>query len=299
MNAHAASRFTGTIPGLFVLSLALAVPGSAGAGPTEPPSARSPEEPSVAWVPGPAAGQLGSIATLAIPEKFVFAGPEDTRKLMEAMHNPTSGAEMGFVAPVDGDWFVVFEYEETGHIKDDEKAALDADAILRSLREAQEEGNKDRRKRGWETLEITGWMQPPHYDIETHNLEWATRLRTNSGHENVNYNSRLLGRGGVMSATLVGSEQAILDSMEPFKSILRGHSFVPGQRYAEFRAGDKVAKYGLTALITGGAAAVALKTGLFKKFWKLIVLGIAGGIAALRKFFRKAPTTSEDGSTPA
>ena len=30
-------------------------------------------------------------------------------------------AEVGLLAPDDDTWFVVFEYEETGHIKDDEK----------------------------------------------------------------------------------------------------------------------------------------------------------------------------------
>jgi len=58
---------------------------------------------------------------------------------------------------------------------------------------------------------------------------------------------------------------------------------VEGQRYAEFRPGDKIAEYGLAALITGGAAAVALKTGLFQKFWKLIVLGFVALAGALKK----------------
>jgi uncharacterized membrane-anchored protein len=114
----------------------------------------------------------------------------------------------------------------------------------------------------------------------------------------VNYNSRLLGRTGVMSATLVGSEEAISQAMVAYKDILQGHAFVPGQTYAEFRAGDKVAKYGLTALITGGAAAVALKTGLFQKFWKVIVLAVAGGAAGLKKLFTRSKPASEGGPTP-
>ncbi len=49
----------------------------------------------------------------------------------------------------------------------------------------------------------------------------------------------------------------------------------------------------MTALITGGAAAVAIKTGLFKKFWKLIVLAGAAGLAALRKLFGRGPQPEE------
>ena len=258
------------------------------------PEAKNEGALDVSWVKGPATGQLGSIATVNVPEKFLFAGPDDTRKIMEAMHNPTNGSEMGFVAPVEGNWFIVFEYEGTGHVKDDEHASLDADKIMSSLRASQEEGNKDRAKHGWETLELTGWMQPPRYDPDTHNLEWATRLRSSTTKENVNYNSRLLGREGVMSATLVGDEKDIQENLAIFKDVLRGHTFVAGQKYTEFRAGDKVAKYGLTALITGGAAAVALKTGLLAKFWKLIVLAVAGGASALKKLFGKSKSPAPD-----
>ena len=281
------------------LSVALGVCGLALAGAEEVDPAKAQEgKPSIDWVTGPAEGKLGSIATVAVPETYIFAGPDDTRKLMEAMQNPTSGDEMGFLAPTEGEWFIVFEYDDSGHIADDEKAELDGDAILKTLREGQKAGNKEREKRGWDTLEITGWMQAPHYDAESHNLEWGTKLKSSTGSENVNYNSRLLGRTGVMSATLVGNEKAIQEGMATYKDILKKHSFVPGQKYAEFRAGDKVAKYGLTALITGGAAAVALKTGILQKFWKLIVLAVAAGAAGLKKFFTRNKPMPEGGPTP-
>jgi uncharacterized membrane-anchored protein len=47
--------------------------------------------------------------------------------------------------------------------------------------------------------------------------------------------------------------------------------FRQGSRYADFISSDKVATYGLTALIAGGAGAVAVKTGLFMKMWKFIL----------------------------
>ncbi len=255
--------------------------------------------PDVNWVIGPASGDLGGIATVGVPEGFIFAGPDDTRELMEMMQNPTDGTEKGFIAPADSEWFVVFEFDAIGYVKDDEKAALEADAILESLRAGQTAGNEARKQRGWETLEITGWMDPPHYDAESNNLEWATKLRSSNGTENVNYNSRLLGRRGVMSATLVGSEQDVRGSLPAFKAILVGHQYVTGQTYAEFRSGDKLAQYGLTALITGGAAAVALKTGLLQKFWKLIVVAVVGGLAAIRKLFRRTPQSQEGGPASA
>ena len=79
-----------------------------------------------------------------------------------------------------------------------------------------------------------------------------------------------------------------------YQQIIAGHQYLTGHTYAEFRAGDKMAKYGLTALVAGGAAVAAGKAGLFAKlavlFCKLgkgIVVVIAGIGLALKGLFRK------------
>ena len=64
--------------------------------------------------------------------------------------------------------------------------------------------------------------------------------------------------------------------------------------------GDKVAEYGLTALVVGGAAAVATKVGLFKYLWKLLLVGwklvvaaLAGLGAALKRLFTRGKKTPD------
>jgi uncharacterized membrane-anchored protein len=57
--------------------------------------------------------------------------------------------------------------------------------------------------------------------------------------------------------------------------VLAGYDFNPGDRYSEFQEGDKVAAYGLGALVVGGAAAVAAKTGIWKALGKFLWIGIA------------------------
>ena len=96
-----------------------------------------------------------------------------------------------------------------------------------------------------------------------------------------------------MSATLVSDEENLQRNIAAFKQSLNGFDFNAGQHYAEYRDGDKVAEYGLAALITGGAVAVAAKKGFFAtlmlllaKFWKLIVIGaiaVGGGFSSLFK----------------
>ena len=64
---------------------------------------------------------------------------------------------------------------------------------------------------------------------------------------------------------------------------MNGFEFTSGNRYAEFMAGDKVAEYGLTALVAGGAGAALAKSGLLAKMWKAIVLGAIAAFAGLKK----------------
>ena len=79
-----------------------------------------------------------------------------------------------------------------------------------------------------------------------------------------------------------------------FRNLLAGYAFQTGQNYAEYRSGDKVAKYGLAALVLGGTAVGAAKLGLFawlavflKKGWKLVVVAFAAVAAAFKKIVGK------------
>jgi len=50
------------------------------------------------------------------------------------MGNPTNGRELGFLAPTNMDWFVVFEFDSIGFVKDDDKDKLDAEAMLKAIK---------------------------------------------------------------------------------------------------------------------------------------------------------------------
>jgi len=240
----------------------------------------------VTWQKGPSVGDLGTHAQVKVPEGYVFAGARDTRTIMEANHNPITGKEMGFVAPAGEDWYAVFEFDDVGYVKDDEKDSLDQNALLDSIKQGTEAGNKERLRRGWPTMTIIGWETPPRYNDITHNLEWAIRAQS-EGLPVINHNTRVLGRGGVMEVTLVADPAVLAETMPKFKAMLEGFQFKQGQRYAEFRAGDKTAAYGLTGLIVGGGAAVALKTGVFKWLWKVLAAGAAGIAALVKKLFSR------------
>jgi uncharacterized membrane-anchored protein len=244
------------------------------------------DAPKVKWTPGPAQVQVGELAQVELPDALAFAGAEDTRALLERMGNPTDGSELGLVVPKaqDQDWFIVFEWAGIGYVKDDEKDKIDADALLKSIREGTEESNAERKKRGRSPLHVVGWAEPPRYDARTHNLTWAVLARNEEGHESVNYNVRVLGREGVMSITLVEEPKLLAQAKPAVEQVIAAFTYHDGKRYAQWVPGDKVAKYGLTALVAAGAGAAAAKLGLFAVLAKIFAKAgkaIAVGIAAL------------------
>lgn len=250
---------------------------------------------SLDWSKGPAEGQLGEHAAIAVPAGFVFTGSKDTQRLMEAFGNIVSGTELGLLAPEhflnpsQEGWFVVFEFSDVGYVKDDEKDSLDAEAMLDSIKRGTAAANQERQRMGATPLKIVGWHTQPHYDPESNNLEWCVEAESD-GEAVLNYNTRILGRRGVMEVTLVLDPKELDSVLPKYKELLAGYGYNDGHRYAEYRQGDKVAKYGLAALVVGAAAAGAAKLGLFaalavflKKAWKLIVLGLVG----IATFFRR------------
>jgi len=240
----------------------------------------------VNWQKGPAVGDLGTTAQVKVPQGYLFADAKDTRTIMEANHNPITGREMGFVAAAGEEWFAVFEFDDVGYVKDDEKDSLDANALLQSIKDGTAAGNQERIKRGWPTMTILGWETPPRYNELTHNLEWAIKAES-SGAPVVNHNTRVLGRGGVMEVTLVTDPALLAETLPKFKTMLEGFQFKQGHQYAEFRKGDKTAAYGLTGLIVGGGTAALVKTGAFKWLWKVLAAGAAGVAALVKKLFSR------------
>jgi uncharacterized membrane-anchored protein len=244
------------------------------------------------WKRGPQQVQLFGNATLNVPVNFIFLDPAETAKLQTLTHNVGGGTQY-FLAPQDMHWEALFSFSGDGYVKDDEK--IDDAALLSSIKENTSAANKVRRERGWDEMEVVGWQTPPHYDSQSNRLEWAINgkdVKTNS--VVVNFNTRILGRSGTTSAVLVADPDDLASAIADFKSTLTGYSYVPGQRYAEYKSGDKVAQYGLAALVTGGAAAIAVKTGFWKVIvgaavagWKFIAAGAVAVFGGLARRFKR------------
>jgi len=282
-------HYTGLLAGIFLLFIA----GSAVAQTDEAQAEEQGPFAQLPWEFGPTTGTLGERATIDVPEGYAFLDAEGATRFNEIAENPPTGVNEYIVAPTDLRWVAFFSFNEVGYVKDDEK--LDPDDILSSIREGTEASNIEREKRGWDTMKILGWSFKPQYDEQINALEWAILAQMDhGGGQLINYNTRLLGRRGVMEVVLVADPQTLDASIASFKELVPGYEFGAGEKYAEFREGDHVAEYGLAALITGGAAAVAAKKGwlaaigvFLVKIWKLLLIGLLGVGAAFRKFFKR------------
>jgi uncharacterized membrane-anchored protein len=235
----------------------------------------------IVWEKGPIQAALGGVANIAIPKGYAFTDGNGARRFLELNQNPPSGREIGLIMPIPskGDpastgWFVLFQFDEVGYVTDSDH--LDSEAILDSIKRGTEKENVRRKANGWPAFHVTGWSTQPFYDSSTHNLTWAI-LGQADGDEGqaVNHSVRILGRRGAVSADLVLDANQVSSVLPRYNGLLSNLKFNPGNKYADFVKGDKVAGYGLTALIAGGAAAAAVKTGLFSKLWRLIIVFFA------------------------
>lgn len=235
---------------------------------------------------GPLTGDLGN-AEIVIKSGWAYLGSPDTKKLMTLLGNQLTGQERGTIVRADrpGAWFAVFEFDGRGYIDNAADEELDAKAMLKAFKESDGPANEWRQQNGQSPLNTVGWKTNPFYDAQSNNLEWCLELESD-GYPVLNHNIRILGRRGVMKVTLVCDPADLDTALLQVQSALADFSFKSGESYAEYRSGDKIAQYGLAALVTGGAIAVAAKSGLLGKLIKPILIGLAvvGGVIA--KFFK-------------
>lgn len=238
----------------------------------------------LSWKRAPGSGQIAGIARIEIANNLQFLDAQGTRRFLELNGNPPRDGEYT-LARRDYRWFAIFDFNASGYVKDDEK--IDPDELLQSLQRSNRSSIEERKRLNLPVLILEGWSVSPHYDVKTRRLEWGTRLREHDRNSLiVNYSIRLLGRTGVMNAVLVSDPETLQTDLKEFRAALDGFEFNPGYRYTEFRSGDRVAEYGLGALILGGAAAAAAKSGVFKGLFKILAIGALGLVAAIFAFFR-------------
>jgi uncharacterized membrane-anchored protein len=242
------------------------------------------------WLKGPTTVTVAGNSKLLLPEGYIFLDAAGTRKFNELNQNIAGSTEV-LVAPDTLAWSAFLDFSGEGYVKDDDK--IDAAALLRSMQDGTVAGNEERQRRGWPALHVIDWATPPAYNQNTRRLEWATIIES-EGRRNANFFTKILGRRGHTSIVLVAGTDKLSGAEAELNRLLDGYSFNAGDTYAEWKPGDKVAEYGLAALVLGGAAAIATKKGFWAvaatflaATWKFIAAAVIGLGAWFRSLLRK------------
>ncbi|SEM41588.1 Uncharacterized membrane-anchored protein [Pseudoxanthomonas sp. GM95] len=230
--------------------------------------------------------------------QFRYLDKADTRKVLEQLWgNPEDDTVLGMVVPThpsleeDGSWAVVVTYEAEGYVSDADAAKIDYDALLKNMKEGTQEANAEREKAGYGRVDLVGWAVPPRYDASNKKLYWAKELAfSGQPSHTLNYDIRVLGRHGYLSLNAVSGMDELPQVQTGMQQLLPMTDFNAGARYADHNPStDKVAAYGVAALIGGGLAA---KTGLLAKLGlilaklgKLLFVGAIALVAGIKKFF--------------
>ena len=208
---------------------------------------------------GPSTIELRDQAQLELPYGYGFVPQQQAAALMRTMGNLTGGDFIGLVFPQadSAPWFVS-SIRRLGLCKGRRCEGWDADELLQSLKDGTEAGNERREAAGIPPHEGDALGRDRPYDATTHRLVWSaeamlTDMTTPTPAST--YNTYALGRDGYISLNLVTSvfdgrcgQASAKELLEP--SPTKTESAIR----TSTRPTDKVAAYGLAALVAGVAA---------------------------------------------
>jgi uncharacterized membrane-anchored protein len=240
----------------------------------------------------------GKLAKLSLTPAFRYLSPGDAEFVLTKLWgNPPGAKTLGMIFPSglspasEDTWGIVITYADDGYIKDSDADSINYDDLLKKMQAGARQMNEERAKKGFPTVDLVGWAARPRYDKQAHKMYWAKELKfADSKANTLNYNIRVLGRGGVLNLNVVSSMEALPRIEASAPEIVGLVNFTEGNRYADFKPGtDKVAAYGLAALVAGGIAA---KAGFFKVILvallaakKFIIIGLIALFALFKKFY--------------
>ena len=241
-------------------------------------------------------------ATLHLGDRYYFLDAADAKEvLVEAWGNPPGSADnvLGVIFPKDktflDSWGAVVTYDPAGYVSDKDAKSANYGKVLQQSRDDEDKDNQERAKSNAPPIHLIGWAQAPTYDPASHSEVWARDLKFGAEQiDTLNYDTRILGRRGVLSLNLVSTMDQVAQVRAAANDLAHSASFDPGSRYADFSEGqDKKAAFGVTGLVAAGlGVAAAQKFGLLailllaaKKGAVVLVAAFAWLAARFKKFF--------------
>ncbi len=231
----------------------------------------------------PARVDIGEQATLRLSEDLFFIPRVPAERLMLAIGRPVPPDLEGLLLGPNGvEMAGIVRFVPAGFIDADVMLTFTPDDVLASLQETVTRGNAQREQRGLPPLEARAWVKPPHYDPETHQLNWAALIvpataPADSGGE-VEFDAIAFGADGYVQLSVSAPVEKADEVENLTRGFLAGVSFMRGDGYD-----DTVAS---TPRVENGLAKAMRMDSLHKapvrlsKYFADDVIPVAGAIVA-------------------
>lgn len=195
----------------------------------------------VNWVQGPQKASMGTIADINIPDGYRLADVHGARMILGTLNSPIPDDLAGILVPATGKWMATLEYSPSAYVKNPDVRQIDSKPVLTQILNQIE-------KQAQGSVTSMSWQTQPSYDAARHLLEWSLLVVTPTS-KILNQTAAILGRHGVLQVTI--AYPASLAGAPSLKQVAGYLAFKNGERYADYKVGDKIAEAGLAELISG------------------------------------------------
>lgn len=192
------------------------------------------------------------------------------------------------------DTTIVEEPNNGGYVTFEDWEGEDKATVIADIEESMRIGLQAQSKATGSDIAFTGWSVHPTLDREKQMMYYATNLRWD-GEDNVNITATVFDRRGYVEFMIVPSAAAVTPAEveKLITNTLAGYAPAPGESYAAWVDGDKVAAVGAVGVLAALAgvqyskgAATGLMAALIlflKKAWFILLLPLVW----LKNLFRR------------
>ncbi|WP_409421054.1 DUF2167 domain-containing protein [Pseudaeromonas sp. ZJS20] len=206
---------------------------------------------------GPVILKLEDQATLRLPSGYEYIPQPEASRWLQAIGQQGDSRLLGLILSdkQEQDWMIrVRLYRDGFLVGDDTK--VDADAWLARLQHNTQQRNA---KLGEEEtqLAIAGWLAPPRYNAERHQLIWSADMFQQRGDEKealaAHVSALLLGREARLHFRLITDHSHLNERLPLLQELLNQVQFNEGKRYEDVTPQDARSKTDLASLVAGPA----------------------------------------------
>ena len=135
-------------------------------------------------------------------------------------------------------------------------------------------------KNGYKTVSNISWHITPNFNKDLGYVFYSLLVEFDDGTETYNSTAMILGREGYTDLTFLFRENIAHLMPSEIDKVVKNFIYKTGAQYTDYKSGDKVAAYGVGALVAGSLGIKGLaKTGALaalaafaKKLWFIILL---------------------------